>query len=474
MSLALAVGLLLAAPAGEAATFELLGRNEAGALVFSRPTDGARVVWVEAGEFLQPRYAPRRSDPIERRTRTLPGYAIDETEVTNERFARFLNARGSAVDDRGRPLVRSVADGLVEVDGVWRPEAGVERLPALGVTGHGALAYAEWVGGALPTLAEWQKAAGGVEGRVWPWGDAPPEARHANSRAFAPDRPMVVGCHPDGASPYGVFDLAGNVYERVFAPGRDAPVVIRGGSWCSPHPLNLRTLDMCVQAMGAADRTVGFRCVVRSGAGLPADPEAHAALAASEAGARDASRPPATDLAREEAPRPRLRLARTWEAARAEARARNVPILVSLHYDTCGQCDRTKVGVFEDPRFVERMNERAVVVVGQFSHDAEGEPHRSGEGGACPLLPGLTCDEHFDLWFELFERVGGFSISPGNFLVDPRVGDDGYVTDRVLVGERAFPKGGGGVDVFLERLDQAQAALGEGIPFSAWREVREF
>lgn len=455
--------------ATDGAEYELLGRNDQGALVFLRPADAARVVWIPAGEFAQNGYAPKASDEISRRVVSLPGFAIDETEVTNAQFVRFLNERGSDVDDRGRPLVGAVRDGVVKEGGAWRVADDVASFPALGVTGHGALAYAEWVGGALPRLAEWQKAAGGVDGAIYPWGSDLPEARHANYRAFGPDRPMVVGSHPDGASPYGVHDLAGNVYERVFSPGREAPVVIRGASWCSPHPLNLRTLDMCVQSMGVFDRTVGFRCVVRSGAGLPATDAELQPLVESERGRRAAPRPPARDIERTEPERPRLRLQRSWDDARAEARERNVPIFVSLHYDTCGQCDRTKVGVFEDARFVERFNEWAVVVVGQFAHDAEGVPHRSAEGGACPLLPGLTCDEHFDLWFELFERVGGFSISPGSFLVDPRVEDDGYIDDRVLVPDRAFPKWGGGVDVYIERLADAQRALGEGVPLSTWR-----
>ena len=267
-----------AAPKTDGA-YRPLGVNERGMAVFERPRDHARVVWIAAGSFAQNGYFPRETSEPEHESKLVDGFAIDETEVTNRQFAEFLNATGSDVDERGRKLVEPVESGLEQIDSAegknWRPCAACESLPALGVTGFGALAYARWVGGDLPRLPEWQKAASGPSGLIFPWGSEKPDGTRANYRRGGPDMPMPVGSYRAGASPYGVLDMAGNVYERVYTRrggGPEMPVMIRGGSWASPSPLNLRTFDLCMQPMEVADRTVGFRCVVREGAGLPVAP----------------------------------------------------------------------------------------------------------------------------------------------------------------------------------------------------------
>jgi hypothetical protein len=234
------------------------------------------------------------------------------------------------------------------------------------------------------------------------------------------------------------------VYERVYPEGHDGrgaalPVMIRGGSWGSPHPLNLRTFDLCMQGMDVAERTVGFRCVVREGAGLPAGPTEE------------------------------LRLAHTWDDGRLEARERNVPILLSLQLDTCGQCDRTKAGLFMDPEFIECCNERCVVAVGQVPGDSQGSPHPVGADGRCTLFPQITCLEHIALFDEGIKRIGSFVVSPGNFLLDPRVEDE--VTDptrRILVEEAELPKWGGGAATYVAKIAEAQAKLGAPVDRAEW------
>ncbi len=423
-----------------AARYRPLGINAEGMALFARPRDGARVVWIPAGDFRMNAYFPRPTSEPEGEWVHVAAFGIDETEVTNRQFAQFANfvldASGKEQDEQGRPLVVAVADGQEKVAGRWRPQSGSEELPALGVTGWGALAYARWVGGDLPQLAEWQRAAGGREGRIYPWGDADPDATRANYRRVGPDMPMPVGSYPAGKSAFGLFDMAGNVYERVYAGGgrrgESLPVMIRGGSWASPHPLNLRTFDLCMQPMEVADRTVGFRCVVRRGAGLPIPPDEP------------------------------LRFAHTWAAALAEARARNVPLLLSLQYDTCGQCDRTKVGLFRDPEFIRGCNERCVLAVGHVSNDGADDPHPENVDGGCTLYPGITCFEHIDLFYDGLKRVDGFSVSPGNFLLDPRTDDASLEpSEWILVGERELPKSGVGTAAYLTKIAEAQAKLGD-------------
>lgn len=414
--------------------FTPLGVNAQGAALYRRPRDGARMVWIPAGSFRMNGYFPRPVEDPEFEEVFVDAFAIDETEVTNRQFAQFLDATGIHVDADGRPLLHEVADGLRFVDGAWRSAAGCEELPALGVTGWGAVAYARWVGGDLPLLPEWQKAAGGVEGRIFPWGSEAPTAVHANYRRCGPDAPMPVGSYPGGAGPFGCLDMAGNVYERVWSArggGRSA-AMIRGGSWASPHPLNLRTFDLCMQPMDVGDRTVGFRCVVRTGAGLPL--------------------PPAGPL----------RFAAKWGDALREARERNVPILLSLQYDTCGQCDRTKVGLFRDPDFVRACNSEVVLVVGHVPHDGGDDPHREDASGSCPLYPGISCFDHIDLFYEGLKRVDFFQISPGNFLLDPCTSDDSRErSEWILVDERELPKSGVGTEAYLEQFRHAQALLGQ-------------
>jgi formylglycine-generating enzyme required for sulfatase activity len=83
----------------------------------------------------------------------------------------------------------------------------------VGVTWFDAQAFAEWVGGSLPTEAQWERAARGTEGRTYPWGNDPPKARHHANFARRYNRPTPFGEFPNGNSPNGIADLAGNVWE---------------------------------------------------------------------------------------------------------------------------------------------------------------------------------------------------------------------------------------------------------------------
>lgn len=430
----LAAILLLAAAGEEPLLF--LGLNGKGAEEWRRARDGAIVIRVPKGDY------QRR--PYEGREATLPAkpfpvrsFLIDKHEVTNAQFALFLEASGKGAafpDPRVRGLRR-------DSEGRWSAEPGMERHPVTAADGHAMLAYAAWVGGRIPSQPEWEKAAGGAEGLLYPWGDEPPDATRANFGRPRVSSLLPVGSFAAGASPYGCLDMAGNAYDRVLPDaggGRDAPVMVKGGSWLSPHPLNLRVLDLCMQPMEVADGSVGFRCAMD-------DPEPdRPAKSAGEV--------------------PRLRLARTFEAARREAIERNVPIFLSLLYDTCGQCDRTRAQCYADPRFIAGFNENAVVVLGHQPGDAVYDPHPSGPDGACPLYPGLTCDEHEMLFMEGFEVVGRFAVSPGNFLLDPRKAAPGAGASAILVGERELAKWGNDVEGYLRALARAREAMGRKAP----------
>jgi hypothetical protein len=394
-----------------------LGLNARGHEEWYRVKDGAVVIRVPGGAYAR---RPYEGDGTTEKPRMVEvaSFFMDKHEVTNAQFARFLNA----VKETGRLV--GAAPGVVRTADGWQAQEGYATRPVTAATGFGALAYAKWAGGYVPGPDEWMKAAGGVDGCLYPWGTAKPDATRANFARPAPKGTLPVGSFAAGASPYGCLDMAGNAYERVMLDGR-GPVMIKGGSWLSPHPLNLRVLDLCMQPMPVAEKSVGFRCAMK-------DPEPERATR------RKAK--PAT-----------LRLAKTWDAALKEAREKKVPIFLSMQFDTCGQCDRIRAQLFKDPRFVAYCNAKMVVAIGHKPGHAGLDPHPEGKDEACPLHPGLECWEHEAVFNKAIHAVGRFQISPGNFVLGP----DG----AVLVKEHELPKWGGGVEVYLAAFQRARESV---------------
>jgi serine/threonine-protein kinase len=218
-----------------------------------RPADGIVMVHVPGGTFPMgsagddPKALP---DERPQHLVTLDGFWIDQTEVSNAQFVQFLNEQGNSgrqgaemiVLDQGYTQISQMGDQFVT------SKATLNR-PVLMVTWHGAAAYCEWAGGRLPTEAEWEYAARGPEGNLYPWGNDPPTCELANygecSRVA-----VAVGSRPAGASWCGALDMAGNVWEWVAdrfgpysglpqedptgPPSGDVPV-LRGGGWHSPR-----------------------------------------------------------------------------------------------------------------------------------------------------------------------------------------------------------------------------------------------
>lgn len=180
-----------------------------------------------------------------RRNVTLPAYRIDRTPVTQAAYQRFVAATGYQSPFVTEPVWRSY--GLIHEystvqkflwQGAVHP-AGRASHPVVLVSHADAVAYCAWRGQQeawplrLPTEAEWEKAARGTDGRYFPWGNAF-DATRLNSYDNGPFDTVPVGSYPHGRSPYGVLDMAGQVFEWTATPQPGQATkryIVKGGSW---------------------------------------------------------------------------------------------------------------------------------------------------------------------------------------------------------------------------------------------------
>ena len=251
-----------------------------------RANDGMIMVYVPAGEFRMGSPEGGEGEPHERPQRqvALDGYWIDRTEVTNAQYRRCVQAEAC----------REPA--------FWGDAAlNQDDQPVVGVDWQDARAYCAWVGARLPTEAEWEKAARGSDGRRYPWGDQfdgqrlnwcdrlCPKQENKSAVADGYARTAPVGQYPQGASPYGALDMAGNVWEWVAdwfvsayyqrAPAHNPPGppetegavrALRGGAWDEAE-YRLRCAYRGSASPDVRREDIGFRCALS--APFPFQPE---------------------------------------------------------------------------------------------------------------------------------------------------------------------------------------------------------
>ena len=263
--------------------------------------DGSLLVYVPPGDFFVGNSTGGEGsfhlyDPPRVRVRLTRGVFVGRYELTWERYERFAHETQRELPPRGGWIVhggRHSPDGLDEAQVGFRSEpvqGGVRyepsaRHPVNGVTWEDAAAYCAWAGLRLPSEVEWERAARGEEQRRYPWGESAPEPRDLCwYPAFPEDRalPAPVGAYPKDRSPYGCFDMAGNLREFTadwFAPyprgeevlvdpsgpaeGRDR--VARGGNFSHYQRLALATY---VRGPAPTDRfhvVHGFRVALSAG-----------------------------------------------------------------------------------------------------------------------------------------------------------------------------------------------------------------
>jgi formylglycine-generating enzyme required for sulfatase activity len=283
-----------------------------------RPNDGMTMVYVPAGEFDMGNPGIQwmwngslvdgdlglqvYSDESPQHSVYLDAYWIDQTEVNVEMFRTFIGATGYETtaerDGWGAPW----KDGPMEeewphVPGTdWQHPHGPESIaldehPVVQVSWEDAAAYCIWAGGGLPTEAQWEKAARGTDGRLWPWGkiydgnqgsfcDAQCPIERWNQDSYDDGYAFTspIGSFPGGASPYGALDMAGNVWEWVAdwydedyysdspyedprGPHSGTERTQRGGAWYDNESWVRTTVRHSTPPWARFD-DLGFRCVV--------------------------------------------------------------------------------------------------------------------------------------------------------------------------------------------------------------------
>ncbi|HNO84191.1 MAG TPA: formylglycine-generating enzyme family protein [Anaerolineales bacterium] len=222
--------------------------------------DGSNLIYVPPGEFVMGNGG--FDAPVH--NVTLDGYWMYQTKVTNRMFAQCV-------------AVGSCTPPTEELGGPVYSNPEYANHPVVGVTWDQAQAYCGWANGQLPTEAQWEKAARGLAGNLYPWGNDEPACDLVNF-GYCLGRTTEVDAFPDGASDFGLYDMAGNLFEWVsdwysetyyseapaanpLGPDSGQYRVIRGSSF----ETDLELVESAIRHFGAQGyhtRDIGFRCTV--------------------------------------------------------------------------------------------------------------------------------------------------------------------------------------------------------------------
>jgi formylglycine-generating enzyme required for sulfatase activity len=243
--------------------------------------DGMTLLYIPAGEFLMGSkgnsYDERPVHPV-----YLDNYFVDQTEVTNAMYAECVRSGSCEAPRDNTSLTRHAGS-----NSYYYENLEFDNYPVIYVSWNDAKDYCEFVGRRLPTEAEWEKAASWDDAndvkRVYPWGDSI-DCTYANfyggeNKTLCEGDTLPVGSYRNGASFYGVLDMAGNVAEWVLdrydpeyygkspnsdpqGPGSGNYIVIRGGSFLVGSDNNVRSSDREKLPPDNTSHNVGFRCAM--------------------------------------------------------------------------------------------------------------------------------------------------------------------------------------------------------------------
>jgi formylglycine-generating enzyme required for sulfatase activity len=221
------------------------------------PIDGAEMVLVFEGPFtmgitqeelrrifiMDRRQVPVFATEIPARTISLGTYYIDRYPVTNYQYHRF-------VDDTGH------REPLLWNDPSWKQP----MQPVVFIGWNDARAYARWAGKKLPSEAQWEKAGRGIDSRWWAWGHEFLPGK-CNSREYGLGRTSEIGIFHEGISPYGCYDMCGNVWEMCEGTWQGEYLPMRGGCFLGSAAFVRVTCRWTPEDPANGAHWLGFRCV---------------------------------------------------------------------------------------------------------------------------------------------------------------------------------------------------------------------
>jgi eukaryotic-like serine/threonine-protein kinase len=227
------------------------------------PLDGMKILYVQPGYFLM---GSDKGEVGEKPSHQvwLDAFWIDQTEVTNRMYSLCIQ------DNKCPPPINNTSPGRSDYFG--NPQ--FDDFPVMNITWYAANKYCVWAGRRLPSEAEWEKAARGTDGRIYPWGN---EFIYADLNFGHSLGTTKVGSYPAGASPYGALDMIGNVWEWVadaydthyytYSPlrnpqgpsGSSDNHIVRGGGIYTP--MNYLTVYHRSNQSGDSEGA-GFRCAL--------------------------------------------------------------------------------------------------------------------------------------------------------------------------------------------------------------------